>query len=373
MGNLPPYLCLEGPQLVTRTSRRLALCAAAGLAVLTLSGCGDSPVRTGAAATVGDVRIPTTELEQLVTRGLADPQAQQQLGADKPKFQRQTLSRLINHVVLTEAAKEKGVVIPPAAVDAKIAEFEQAAGGAAQLVQSAAQNGIAKEDLNRFVTDIVLNDALADKLTADIEVPQGQLQQLFASKAAENDQVHAAHILVPTKQSADKILAQVKADPSTFAALAAEFSTDTSNKGKGGDLGFAGRGQFVKPFEDAVFGAKAGDVLVVQTEFGFHVVSILERRTTTFAQALPNLRRAALDEERQKRTTELLSDVSQRMGVKVNPRFGRWNPEEGSVDEVPNGSDVSSPAPGEGTEEGTGDGAPVDGGQPPAEQAPAGQ
>ena len=359
---------------MTRSPRRLALVAAAGLAVLTLSGCGDHPVRAGAAATVGDVRITTTALNGMVTRGLADPQAEQQLGADKASFQRQTLSRLINHEVLAEAAKREGVTVTDGAIDARLADFERQAGGAQQLVQQAAQNGIAKQDLRQFVHDIVLNEALGDKLTADIQVPQAQLEAAFQQNAAQNDQVHAAHILVPSQATADDILAQVQADPSKFAALAAKYSTDTSNKDKGGDLGFAGRGAFVKAFEDAVFGAKPGDFFVVKTEFGFHVVHVIERRTTTLAQALPELRRQILQKEREQATTELLSKVAKDLGVKVNPRFGRWNSTQGSVDEIQVGpSSVSSPAASPGGDAGTGDagsgGAGTGGDQAPAPPA----
>jgi foldase protein PrsA len=369
MGNSSLHPCLEGHLLVTRTSRRLALIVTAGLAAVTLTGCGDAPVRAGAAATVGDLRITTDQLNGLVTRGLADPQAQQQLGADKAAFQRQTLSRLINHEVLAEAAKQAGVKITPGAIDAKLADFERQAGGAQQLEQQAAQNGIAKQDLRRFISDIVLNEALGDKLTADIDVPRAQLEQLFQQNAAQNDQVHAAHILVADKAAADEILAKVKADPSTFASLAAQQSTDTSNKDKGGDLGFAGRGQFVKAFEDAVFGAKPGDYLVVKTEFGYHVVHVIERRTTTLAQATPDLRRSILQKEREQRTTELLTKVSRELDVKVNPRFGIWDANQGSVEAAPvDENSVSSPAPsGDGVPQ---DEAPADGGAPPAEGAP---
>mgnify|MGYP003296260950 CR=1 FL=1 len=319
MGNLSLHPCLEGHLLVIRTPRRLALLATAGLAVLTLTGCGDSPVRAGAAATVGDIRITTTELNGFVKRGLADPQAQQQLGADKAGFQRQTLGRLINHEVLAEAARQKGVTITPGAIDAKLADFEKQAGGAKQLEQQAAQNGISKQDLRRFINDIVLNDALGDKLTADLVVPQAQLEAAFKQNAAQNDQVHAAHILVADKATADQVLAKVTADPSQFAALAAQLSTDTSNKDKGGDLGFAGRGQFVKAFEDAVFGAKPGDYLVVKTEFGYHVVHVIERRTTTLAQATPDLRRAVLQKEREARTTAWRT-------MRRASRSWRWTP-----------------------------------------------
>ncbi|MCW2726560.1 MAG: PpiC-type peptidyl-prolyl cis-trans isomerase [Frankiales bacterium] len=352
---------------MTRTSRRLAsTAAAAGLALVVLTGCGNAPVRAGAAATVGDTRITTTELQGYISRGLADPQAQQQLGADKAAYQRQTLGRLINHQVLTEAARRSGVTVTEGEVDKKLADFQRQAGGAAQLEQQAAQNGIAKPDLRRFIDDVVLNQALGDKLTASLDVPAAQLRSLYAQNIAQYDQVHAAHILVPTKAQADAILAKVKADPGSFAAQAAQASTDASNKDKGGDLGFAGRGQFVKEFEAAIFAAQPGSFLEVKTQFGFHVVHVIERRTTTLAEATPDLRRGALQQQRDQLTSALLTKVAKDLGVTVNPRFGRWDGSKGSVVQpAVDKNSVSSPAP-----------SPAAGSQAPAAPAvpsPAGQ
>jgi len=337
---------------VTRTPRRLVTVpVAAGLAALVLTGCGSSPVRSGAAATVGQERITTGELAGYVTRGLKDPQAQQQLGADRPSFERDVLARLINHDVLAEAAKQHGIHVTSGDVDQRTAQYEQQAGGPEQLVQQAAQNGVSKQDLRSFISDIVLSDALADELTKDIQVPPAQLEAMYKQNAKQFDRVHSAHILVATQAQAESILAQVKADPSQFGALAAKFSTDTSNKDKGGDLGFAGRGDLVKPFEDAVFAATPGDYLVVHTSFGWHVVHVIEHVKQTLAEATPDLRRSALQQQRQAAVAAELAKVAKEMGVKVNPRFGRWDAKAGSV-VAPSAKDaVSSPAPGQGSSE----------------------
>ena len=332
----------------------------AGLAVLLLSGCGSGSVRPGAAALVGDERITVDTLQEVVERGLADPQAEEQLGQDRPAFQRQVLSRLVNREVLQAAAEQEGVTVDEGEVDDQLQDFAAQAGGEEALEAQAAQNGISPQDLQPFLRDVVLQQELGDVLTEDEDVPQEQLQGLYSQNIAQYDRVRSRHILVEDEAQARSILAQVQEDPARFEELAAEFSTDTSNKDQGGDLGLQGKGQFVPEFEALLFSAEPGTYDVVQTQFGWHVVNVQERETTSLQEATPELRRAALQEQRAEATGELLRDVAKRLGVTVNPRFGRWDPETGSIEAVedPNGVTTS---------------APEDGEQPPAGEAPAGE
>ncbi|MCX6742288.1 MAG: peptidylprolyl isomerase [Candidatus Pacearchaeota archaeon] len=82
----------------------------------------------------------------------------------------------------------------------------------------------------------------------------------------------ASHILVKTEEQAKDILAKVQRGES-FSKLAQEYSVCPSKK-KGGSLGEFGRGQMVKEFEHAVFNAKKGDVVLVKTQFGWHVIKV---------------------------------------------------------------------------------------------------
>ncbi len=325
-----------------RTSR---LVASAGLAVLLLSGCGSGSVRPGAAALVGEQRITVDTLQQVVSRGLEDPQAEQSLGQDRSAFQRQVLSRLVNREVLREAAAREGVTVTDGDVDRQLQDFASQAGGKEALEAQAAQSGISPEDLQPFLRDVVLEQALGDALTEDEDVPQEQLQGLYQQNIAQYDRVRSRHILVADEAQARSILAQVKADPSKFAELAAEFSTDTSNKDSGGELGLQGKGQFVPEFEALLFSAQPGTYDVVKTQFGWHVVNVEERVTTSLQEATPELRRAALQEQRAQATGELLRDVAGDLGITVNPRFGRWDAETGSIEAVedPNGVTTSAP------------------------------
>lgn len=104
------------------------------------------------------------------------------------------------------------------------------------------------------------------------------------------DSVKASHILVTyqgsqlgagvsrskeeAQQLADSIAGVVRNDKAKFAELASEYSADTSNKEQGGDLGYFGPGMMIPEFENFVFGNETGDVGVVETPLGYHVISI---------------------------------------------------------------------------------------------------
>ena len=111
------------------------------------------------------------------------------------------------------------------------------------------------------------------------------------------EQVHAEHILLKTegkddaavKKQAESLLAQAKGG-ANFEDLAKKYSEDDSNKAKGGDLDYFGRGQMVKEFDDAAFAAKPGDIVgPVKTQFGYHIIKILDHRQAT-TKPLPEVR-----------------------------------------------------------------------------------
>lgn len=102
-----------------------------------------------------------------------------------------------------------------------------------------------------------------------------------------NPQIDVSHILftVPdnstAKQRADikaraeKILEEVRANPSEFASFARKFSEDPGSASNGGDLGFFGRGVMVKAFDDAAFKLKPGQISdLVTTQYGYHILKL---------------------------------------------------------------------------------------------------
>jgi len=91
------------------------------------------------------------------------------------------------------------------------------------------------------------------------------------------------------KAKAESILAQVNANPDSFLMLAFTASDDSSSQ-QGGDLGYFGPNQMVKPFNDFVFGSPIGKVGLVETPFGFHIIKVTDKqdgiRLATVAQKI---------------------------------------------------------------------------------------
>ena len=89
------------------------------------------------------------------------------------------------------------------------------------------------------------------------------------------------------KAKAESILAQVSANPDSFLMQAFTASDDSSSQ-QGGDLGYFGPNQMVKPFNDFVFSSPIGKVGLVETDFGFHIIKVTDKqdgiRLATVAQ-----------------------------------------------------------------------------------------
>lgn len=122
---------------------------------------------------------------------------------------------------------------------------------------------------------------LAIQGTVKEAVTDAALQKAYDDRfkdAKPQTEYSAAHILVATEDEATKLKEEL-AGGADFAELAKAKSTDTGSGANGGDLGWFGLGMMVKPFEDAVVGAKVGEVTgPVKTDFGYHLILVKETR-----------------------------------------------------------------------------------------------
>jgi len=159
-----------------------------------------------------------------------------------------------------------------------------------------------------------------------IEIPEETLRYVIESRLIQEkllkevigevpcveEQVWAQHILVADETLAKEIRQRL-ADGEDWFALAAEYSTDTSNKDQGGDLGWFGRGQMVKEFEDAAFAlTDVGQISdPVQSQFGWHIIRLVgngeQPLSTSECAQLP-----------QQKFSEWLQEVRDNSDIKIN-------------------------------------------------------
>jgi len=133
---------------------------------------------------------------------------------------------------------------------------------------------------------------------------------------------HARHILITGKDDAaalaqaQQVLAQAKAGKD-FGALAKQYSQDPGSAQNGGDLGWAERSAFVKPFADALFAMKAGEITgPVKTQFGYHIIRLDEIQASkgkSFEEARPELEAQV----RRARATDRFGEIQEQLQAKL--------------------------------------------------------
>src|SRR5690242_13859614 len=131
-----------------------------------------------------------------------------------------------------------------------------------------------------------------DALGAQIAIDPADVKKQYDANLktyGKPEERQASHILIAVKpdasaedkaaakKKADEVAAEARKNPGQFAELAKKYSQDPGSSGQGGDLGFFARdGSMVKPFEDAVFSMKPGEIAgPVQTDFGWHIIKLV--------------------------------------------------------------------------------------------------
>lgn len=134
-----------------------------------------------------------------------------------------------------------------------------------------AQNGLTEDTLKNNIRFSLLQE----KATNDVEVTDEEIQNYYDQASKE---LNARHILVEDEATANEVIEKLNAG-GDFAALAKEYSSDTRSAEKGGELGWFTVGTMVQPFNDAAYAMAKGDISApVQSDFGFHVIELLDTR-----------------------------------------------------------------------------------------------
>ena len=240
-------------------------------------------------ATVGGTKIT---LEDLNTRlATFPPQYQQALQQKENKLK--IVDQMIDEEVVLEAARKQG--------------FDK--------------NKEIEKQLKNTERQLILNAFIQEKVDKNINVTDEDLRAYYTNNSAQFNEAelrHLSHILVKTEAEAKTIREQLDRGQD-FGKLAKEKSQDTT-AANGGQLGWVQRGQLVPAFEQAAFAiSKPGGISgVVQTQFGFHIIRLDDRRTRPrqeFDQVKEQIRQVVTNEKKRALTADLLTNLKKDIKV----------------------------------------------------------
>lgn len=177
------------------------------------------------------------------------------------------LDQLIDFELVVQAAKAEGVPADEAAVEQQIEMLRAQMGNDEEqflsFLQSSSIDSV--DVLRQLLIDQQMVDAMVNKYT-------------------QVEQAHASHILLmgdsaeaieARKSEAEALVKEIEGG-ADFATLASEKSEDPGSQANGGDLGWAPKGVYVGEFEDAIFSMQPNEVRLVQSDFGWHIIKLLE-------------------------------------------------------------------------------------------------
>lgn len=173
--------------------------------------------------------------------------------------------------------------------------------------------------------DLQYLELTRDRAASAIEVTEEALREYYEQvkeKYQTPERRRARHILITTDDGLDEAAAEKKAadllakaqSGEDFAKLAKENSKDPGSAAQGGDLGWAERGMFVAPFEEALFGMTVGELRgPVKTQFGYHVLK-LEEIEPGHLRSFDDVRTELETEYRRERSDALFYEQTQKLG-----------------------------------------------------------
>ena len=343
----------------------LALCAALGL-----TGCGE--LTDPAAATVNGEKITFEEVDAGLATFKSTERYKQLSGEEEAEslsrqFEQGFLATLVRRQVLGPEAEALGIEVTDAEVDQQIEVIKADFPDETAFLDALKEQALDEQQLRELVYDRLLEQELRAEVTKEAVPSEEEVQAFYDENAAEFEQVTVQHVLVKEQQLAGVIQAEVEnASPKTvekvMGRLAKEHSTDTGSAKQGGILPASSASQYVEPFAEAVGRLEPGEVAPepVKTEFGFHVVRLVEREIVPFEEAQEQISTQLAGPAQDKAWQAWVKQAYEDAEVRVNPRYGELDLETGQIldadaEDVPGAEAPESEVPE---------------GQPPVEEAP---
>ncbi|GEM_PF-166604 len=201
----------------------------------------------------------------------------QQLPAEQEtKIRADILDYLILQELQGQLARQKGMTVDTNQRDEQV-----------QDICNRLDN-IDRKWLEHYIENEMLAQMIIQKDVIDhIKIPEQELHRYYEEHPESFQQpetICARHIIVKSKEEAQRLLALVKQNPENFGELAKQYSTGPTAS-KGGDLGCFNRNKMVEEFSTAAFALDAGEISdVIQTQFGYHIIEVTSK---TPAETVP--------------------------------------------------------------------------------------
>lgn len=263
--------------------------------VVSVSVAGEKNLSQNKAAVVNGSIITQAHLKREMAGaqrrlfGMGKPLDDSQLLAIK----KEAIKRLIERELLYEESQKKRIKVDETAVKEQLETLKKRFSGEAEFKNALSKMNLSEANVkSEFAHGMAIQRFIDKEFVQKITVSDKEVKAYYDSNPdlfKQPQQVQASHILVKVDPRGD---ASQKAEErkkigkiqqklhkgEDFTALAKEFSQCPSSA-KGGDLGYFNRGQMVKPFEDAAFALKPGEVSdIVETKFGYHLIKVVAKK-----------------------------------------------------------------------------------------------
>ncbi|MBV8162776.1 MAG: peptidylprolyl isomerase [Candidatus Eremiobacteraeota bacterium] len=254
-----------------------------------------------------------------ITKGQLDNRLEGQAG--KP-----TLQQMVDTSLVLQYGKANNITVTDAEIQDQLTQLEGRF-PPGQFDTIIKNQGLTMDDVKNIERVQIIIKKAVDK---QVNVTDAQVADFYnknKSLYATPAQVRARHILVKTKAEADSIEGQLKSG-ADFATLAKKDSTDPGSKASGGELGWFGPTQMVKPFSDVAFSLPVGQISQpVQTPFGWHIIQVEGRRpaqTASLADSAPKVRQMLLQQAEAAQSGPFIQSLRSKANIQIYD--DRFNP-----------------------------------------------
>ncbi|KJS85670.1 MAG: hypothetical protein JM58_08005 [Peptococcaceae bacterium BICA1-8] len=275
----------------------------------------------GQIITEGDFSLRVDQAAAMNNFDLSDPQ----YAGYKEMFELQIIERMIDEVLLeNEARNVRKLVVNKEDVESELAAIKEQFESDKEFTSYFKdQLKMEEKDIKVAIETQLLVQALYEEVTKDVTTTGVDIKQYYDDHQEEfyqEEMVRARHILVKTKEEAQEIIRLITEEKQEMADLALLKSIEEAAKTTKGDLGYFGRGQMVKPFEDAAFALGIGELSMepVESSFGWHVIRLEDKlgdKQQTFDEVKDELEERFIFEEKSEAFAVYMEDLKNKAEI----------------------------------------------------------